>query len=67
MFIEVPSFQETFSALKNSWLRAYHSVNEEHSEPCQTSKMKFFARVVNGFQLLTTFCKKIHFRYLTGF
>ena len=30
---------------------------EAHSEPSQTSKMKFFAKIANGFQLLTIFAK----------
>ena len=27
---------------------------EAYSEPCQTSKIKLFAKILNGFQLLTT-------------
>ena len=27
--------------------------SEAHSEPCQTSKMEVFAKIVNGFQLYT--------------
>ena len=30
---------------------------EAHSEPSQTSKMKFFAKIATGFQLLTIFAK----------
>ena len=30
---------------------------EAYSEPCQTSKMEHFAKIVNAFQLLTIFAK----------
>ena len=30
---------------------------ETHSEPSQTSKMGLLSKIVNGFQLLTTFAK----------
>ena len=35
--------------------------SEVHSEPCQTSKMKSFTKIDNGF-----FCKMLHLRSFTG-
>ena len=45
------------------------SVNEPaaHSETCQTSKMELFPKIVNNFQLVNYFRKKIHLRGLVGF
>ena len=31
---------------------------EKHLEPCKASKMEHLAKIVNGFQLLTTFAKR---------
>ena len=31
--------------------------SEAYSEPCQTSKMEVFAKIVNGFSFLTIFLK----------
>ena len=31
---------------------------EAYSEPCQTSKMERFAKIINSFQPLTTFAKR---------
>ena len=36
------------------------------SEPCQTSKMEYFAKTVNGLKLLIVF-EKLHLRYSRGF
>ena len=33
------------------------STAEKYSEPCQASKMEFFAKKVNGFQTLTSFAE----------
>ena len=33
-------------------------VVQVYSEPCQTSKMEFFAKMIDGFHLLTIFAKK---------
>ena len=30
---------------------------QNYSEPCQTSKMKLFAKIANGWKLLTIFVK----------
>ena len=38
-----------------------------HSEPCQTSRMGCFVKIVNGWKLLSIFAKKIHLRCLIGF
>ena len=35
----------------------FHNISEEYSESCQTSKMELFAKILNGFQLLTIFAK----------
>ena len=35
----------------------YNSISEAYSEPCAPSKTDRFAKVVNGFQLLTIFAK----------
>ena len=44
----------------NSFRTAINSgQTEAHSEPSQTPKMELFAKIVNGFKLLTTFVKKI--------
>ena len=32
--------------------------SEAYSEPCQTSKMKCFAKIINGLKLLTIFAKR---------
>ena len=39
---------------------------EAHSEPCQTSKMELFAKIVNSSKLLNI-SKKFHLRSLTEF
>ena len=36
------------------------------SEPCQISKMEYFAKIVNGLKLLIVF-EKLHLRYSRGF
>ena len=36
-------------------LEELKEVTDVYSEPCQTSKMKIFAKAVNSFQLLTIF------------
>ena len=35
------------------------TVTEEHSEPCQTSKMELLAKTVNGLQSLTIVAKSV--------
>ena len=35
------------------------SLSETYLEPCQTSKMEPFSKVINGFQSLSIFAKKI--------
>ena len=35
------------------------SETEPHSEPCQTSKMEFLAKIVHGFKLLIVFVKNV--------
>ena len=41
--------------------------SEAYSEPSQTSKIEFFAKILNIFHTLTIFAKKQQPRYLTGF
>ena len=41
--------------------------SEAYSEPWQTSKMEFFAKIGNSRMLLPLFYKKFHVRCLTGF
>ena len=36
--------------------------SEKYSEPCQTSKMEIFAKIVNGFLFLTIFAKNLRIR-----
>ena len=43
------------------------TVPEVYSEPSQPSKMELFGKIVNGFQSLTIFTKKLDLRCLTGF
>ena len=43
---------------------------EAYSEPCQTSKMDCFAKIVNGWKSLKAVnnsCKALHLRFLTEF
>ena len=40
---------------------------EAHSEPSQTPKIELFAKIVNGFKLLTTFVKKIRYSCFSRF
>ena len=40
-------------------------LSEMYLEPCQTSKMGPFAKMINGFQLLNIFAKKFELRCLT--
>ena len=40
---------------------------EVYSELCQTYKMELFAKIVNGFQLLTIFAKNAILDVLQGF
>ena len=35
--------------------------SEAYSEPCQTSKMEVFTKIVNGFSFLTIFAKSSKF------
>ena len=35
------------------------SLSEMYLEPCQTSKMEPFAKMINGFQLLNSFAEKL--------
>ena len=42
-----------------------HNLLEVHSEPSQISWMKFFAKIVNGWKLLTILAKKLRLRCLT--
>ena len=35
------------------------TVREEHSEPCQTSKMELLAKTVNGLQSLTIVAESV--------
>ena len=50
-------------AIKKSWetqifgKRCSENLSKIHSEPCQTSKMEFFAKIVNGQKPLTIFTK----------
>ena len=39
-------------------LLQFQVCTEGYSEPCRSSKMELFARIVNGFQLLTIFLQK---------
>ena len=54
--------------LKTEFLAATDSpvCPEVYSEPCQTSKMEYFAKVVKGWNPLTTFSKTLHPRCLPG-
>ena len=38
-------------------LRSNHSQAEAYSEPCQTSKMELFAKIVTSFRAPTVFSK----------
>ena len=49
--VELWSFLEFFRCILCQYSEAY-------SEPSQTSKMEFFAKIVNGFQLLTISAKR---------
>ena len=40
---------------------------EAYSEPCQTSKIELFAKIVDGFLAINYFFKTHHLRCLTGF
>ena len=42
------------------------SDTEAYSETCQTSKMEYFTKIVNGLAV-NYFRKKLHLGYLTGF
>ena len=42
-------------------------INMVYSESSQTSKIKLFGKVVNSFQPLIIFAKKLHLRCLTEF
>ena len=49
----------------------YYHVNilskaEAYSEPCQTSKIEIFAKIVNSLKPLTIFTEKLDLRCLTG-
>ena len=46
---------------------AYERATEAFSEPCQTSKMELFAKIINFFQPLNIFGKKLRLRYLAVF
>ena len=41
------------------------SLSEAYLEPCQTSKVGPFAKMINGFQSLSIFAKKPQLRRLT--
>ena len=41
------------------------SFMEEYSEPCETSKMKFFAKIVNGLQV-SKYAAGLSFRSIGG-
>ena len=41
------------------------SLSEAYLEPCQTSKMGHSAKMINGFQALNVFAKKLHLRRWT--
>ena len=45
----------------------FETEKKVYLEPCQTSKMDFFAKIDNGWKPLTIFAKKLHLRYFTGF
>ena len=42
-------------------------MTEVYLEPSRTSTMKVFCEIVNGFQPLTIFAKKLHRKCLNGF
>ena len=48
------------SSLNNIATSALKLVSEAYSEPCQTSKMERFAKIIIGFQSLTIFTKIVH-------
>ena len=57
-------FFQTFKAKAlrfsiNFWSKTFAKMDcfEAYSEPCQTSKIELFAKIVNGFQPLTIFAK----------
>ena len=43
------------------------NITEVHLEPSQSSKMELCAKIVNDFQLLNIFAKKLDLRYFSGF
>ena len=45
----------------------YSTELEAYSEPCQTSKMKGFARIFIGFLVVNYFRKTLGLKYLPGF
>ena len=57
----------TFSFLAWSWRARIRSPEEAYSEPCQISKMKRFANVVNVLKVVNYFRETLHLRCLTAF
>ena len=50
-----------------SFVQLWATALKAHLEQCQTSKMRHFVKIVNDFQPLTIFTKKLHLRCLTEF
>ena len=42
-------------------------ISEVYLQPRQTSRVELFAKIVDGWKLLTMFAKKLYLRYLTYF
>ena len=41
--------------------RTFNFRTEAYTEPCETSKMELFVKIVNSFKPLIIFTKKLHF------
>ena len=41
--------------------------SEAYSEPCQTSKMEVFEKIMNGLFVFGYFCKELHLRCMARF
>ena len=69
--IEIPRRQVILAVLE-TFLPAWAEAYSEPTQNCQTTKMEFFAKIVNGFQPLTIFAKSFilnvcqDFQYTSG-
>ena len=65
-----PEINDKFGSVEIVWMWKFKlNFAEAYWEPCQTSKMERFAKLVNGWLVLVVnyFLKTLHVRRLTGF